>query len=74
MQFKATLIDLRISMWFIPTLMVAGAVGLAYGCISIDSAATVRSFWYYPQPFTGDADSNLQMLSPMKLRSTRAVS
>ena len=67
MQLKAFLIYLRISMWFIPTLMVAGAVLLAYGCISIDNAAMIGYTRPYPQLFAGDADSNLQVLSTIAI-------
>jgi uncharacterized membrane protein len=63
MFLKATLITLRTSMWFIPMLLVAGAVGLAHVCISIDQATTADFARYYPQPFAGGADSVRMMLS-----------
>lgn len=63
MWFNALLITLRISMWFIPMTMVAGAILLAYSCISIDSASAVDFAHNYPQPFAGGADSIRLMLS-----------
>ncbi len=63
MQLKAFLITLRTSMWFIPMLMVAGAIGLACGCISIDNASTADFARHYPQPFAGGADGIRMMLS-----------
>lgn len=50
-------------MWFIPMLMVAGAILLAYGCINIDTASMVGFDSIYPQPFAGGADSIRMMLS-----------
>lgn len=63
MQLKAILITLRTSMWFIPMMMVAGAILLAYWCIRIDNASTVDFARHYPQPFAGGADSVRMMLS-----------
>lgn len=63
MRLKAVLIDLRTSMWFIPMLMVAGAILLAYGCIAIDTASTAEFARHYPQPFAGGTDSIRMMLS-----------
>lgn len=50
-------------MWFIPMLMVTGAILLAYGCINIDTASMVGFDSIYSQPFAGGADSIRMMLS-----------
>lgn len=63
MPLKAILITLRTSMWFIPMMMVAGAVLLAYCCLRVDNASTVDFARMYPQPFAGGADSIRMMLS-----------
>ena len=63
MLVKAFLIALRTSMWFIPTLMVGGAILLAYTCIGIDHASAADFARNYPQPFAGGADSVRLMLS-----------
>ena len=63
MPLQALLITLRTSMWFIPMLMVGGAVLLAYGCIGIDGASAADFARNYPQPFAGGADSVRLMLS-----------
>ena len=63
MQIKALLITLRTSLWFIPMLMIGGAVLLAYTCIGIDGQSTNKFDDVYPQPFAGGADSLRIMLS-----------
>ena len=63
MPLKALLITLRTSMWFMPMLMVMGAMLLAYSCIRIDNASTVDFARNYPQPFAGGAESVRLMLS-----------
>ena len=63
MPFNALLITLRTSMWFIPMLLVAGAILLAYGCIRIDDGFTVDFSRHYPQPYAGGGESIRLMLS-----------
>jgi uncharacterized membrane protein len=63
MFVKTIAIKLRNSMWFIPMMLVAGAILLAYACLGIDDAATADFARYYPQPYAGGADSIRMMLS-----------
>lgn len=62
-NLKKFLIDLRSSLWFIPSLVVAGSVVLALGLIELDLRVDPALRENYPRLFAADAEGSRAMLS-----------
>ncbi|MEO8847507.1 MAG: DUF2254 domain-containing protein [Casimicrobiaceae bacterium] len=60
---KSSLIAIRSSLWFVPTLMVGGAVALALTLVQIDKHYAFNWATPYPLLFGAGAEGSRQMLS-----------
>ena len=62
-QLKQLLIDIRSSLWFVPTLIVASAVALAFGLIEVDKRVDQQLRDWWPRFFVAQPEGTLAMLS-----------
>lgn len=62
-KLKKLLIDVRSSLWFIPSLIVAGSVLLALGLIELDLRVDPALRESYPRLFAAEAEGSRAMLS-----------
>jgi len=61
-KFKTLLIELRSSLWFLPTLIVIGSGALAVALIEIDSHFSLELLTNYPRLFGAGAEGSRGML------------
>jgi uncharacterized membrane protein len=62
-NIKKFLIDVRSSLWFVPSLFVAGSVLLALGLIELDLRVDTALRQSYPRLFAAEAEGSRAMLS-----------
>ncbi len=63
LRLKSLLGELRSSLWFVPALMVAGAVALAVGLIEVDARLNRELLANFPRLFGAGAEGSRGMLS-----------
>jgi len=62
-DLRAIWAGLRESLWFVPTLMVLGAIGLALGMVELSAAVGTEALGRWPRIFGVGADGSRSMLS-----------
>jgi uncharacterized membrane protein len=62
-DLRATWTGLRESLWFLPTLIVLGAIGLAVGLVELSAAVGEETLARWPRIFGVGADGSRSMLS-----------
>jgi uncharacterized membrane protein len=62
-RLNQLLIDIRSSLWFVPTLIVASAVALAFGLIEVDKRVDQQLRDWWPRFFVAQPEGTLAMLS-----------
>ncbi len=62
-KFKQLWSDVRSSLWFLPSLIVAASIALAIGLIELDSTASDRWLAQWPRLFGAGAEGSRGMMS-----------
>ncbi len=62
-KLKQLAIDIRSSLWFVPTLIVLIAVVLAFGLIEVDKHVDRQLQDWWPRVFVAEAEGSRAMLS-----------